>query len=344
MRWRDVAGQDAAVRFLRKALSRGRLPHLLLFSGPAGVGKRTAARALAAACLCEGKGSGEEACLACASCREFASGVHPDFLIPEVHEKDRVRDLEDDDREITLRKTIAPLMERARLSASRSRRVALIPRAERMNETCQNTVLKSLEEPAPGFTWILTAEDQSGLLATVRSRAARVRFGRVPTGLIERSIAERWGLPADEARAVARLAEGSFSRASALRSEPWEEERSYIASDVLPRLGSPGAGPELARSLIERTRSAAGGKGLEPARRAALRAIEGLARALRERLRESLRASPERAAPFARGLEAALASEAALRQNVRAELALTVMASRLARLPRPEGAPIRRDK
>ncbi|HUT58709.1 MAG TPA: ATP-binding protein, partial [Phycisphaerae bacterium] len=49
----DIIGQDAAIARLQQAMASGRMPHALLFAGPAGVGKRTTATALAAALLCE---------------------------------------------------------------------------------------------------------------------------------------------------------------------------------------------------------------------------------------------------------------------------------------------------
>ena len=358
MLWDSVIGQDAAVRFLRRALESGRLPHMLLFSGPAGVGKRTAARALAAAALCEG--ARDEACGECGSCRELRAGVHPDLIVPLVEGKQDVRDLTDDDREITFSKTVGPLMARSGLRAARGgRKVVLIPRAERMNETCQNALLKSFEEPRGDTVWILTSEDRSGLLGTVRSRAAQVRFGRVPTGILAKRLAEGSGLPPEDALLLARAAEGSFARAEELRSSDWKAERDYLARAVMPRVGEGGtAGPALARVLVERAaktdreasgqrrgpdRAAssgqrrgpdrvAGGPALsatEKSRRAGLWVLRSLAGLLRDRMLES-RGTRE-AASWARRLEVVLASEAAIRQNLGVELALTVAAARLAR-------------
>lgn len=42
-----IIGQERAVAVLRLALSSGNLHHAYLFMGPAGVGKKTAARAFA---------------------------------------------------------------------------------------------------------------------------------------------------------------------------------------------------------------------------------------------------------------------------------------------------------
>ena len=50
--WQDVLGHEGNIERLRRMLQGGRLPHALLFSGLSGVGKRKAARILAAALLC----------------------------------------------------------------------------------------------------------------------------------------------------------------------------------------------------------------------------------------------------------------------------------------------------
>ena len=49
----DIVGQDAAVAELQQSLAAARLPHAMMFVGPAGVGRRTTAAALAATLLCE---------------------------------------------------------------------------------------------------------------------------------------------------------------------------------------------------------------------------------------------------------------------------------------------------
>src|SRR5215475_5123769 len=76
MRLSDVVGQDPAIALLDRMLRSGKLPHALLFSGPAGVGKGTAARALAQALLCDRSGCGE-----CTACEKVAAEIHPDLIV-----------------------------------------------------------------------------------------------------------------------------------------------------------------------------------------------------------------------------------------------------------------------
>src|SRR3982750_4726808 len=75
-----IFGQDEAIDSLRRAYLADRLPHGLIFAGPAGVGKFTTARALGKLFLCE-KPKGDSACNACESCRVFDAGNHPDWHV-----------------------------------------------------------------------------------------------------------------------------------------------------------------------------------------------------------------------------------------------------------------------
>jgi len=362
MYWADIAGQDGAVRLLRRALASGRVPHFALLWGPAGVGKSMAARALAAAALCEsppgdGATARDEACGRCGSCREIARGVHPDLLLPSVTLKSETRPLSDDDRQITIDRTVRPLLADEAFKGVRGeRRVVIVRRAERMNEVCQNTLLKTLEEPRGERLWILTADDPSLLLPTVRSRAMPVRFSRVKAEELARVLVSGGEASPEEARTAARAAEGSFSRAREVLSEGWRDERRFLEEEIVPLMGTgEGAGPALARALIGRAAQSAKSKkklkkkadkarsrkrgpeatapkrSLESSRSPALRMLEALALVVREKLRAAALSGRGGVQYWARRLEVVLASDAAVRQNVRLELALSVAAARLAR-------------
>jgi len=79
----EVIGQDRAVLRLRRAWGAGRLAQAYTFVGPEGVGKRTAALALAQAvnCLRPSAGEAPDACGACPACRKVGSGNHPDVTL-----------------------------------------------------------------------------------------------------------------------------------------------------------------------------------------------------------------------------------------------------------------------
>ncbi len=142
-----------------------RLAHALLLVGPAGVGKRVFAAALARRLVCE-EG---RACGVCRSCRLALSDNHPDIL-PLVRAEgaseitvDSARGLQDF---VALRPHIA------------ARRVALILDADHLNRSAANAILKTLEEPPPGSYLVLVSDAPARLLPTVRSRCQRLALGR----------------------------------------------------------------------------------------------------------------------------------------------------------------------
>ena len=80
-----------------RALAAERLPHALVFQGPEGVGKATAARVLAAALLCEEAAPDRRPCATCAACRKVAHRNHPDFMSVERLPKKPAKEAAADD-------------------------------------------------------------------------------------------------------------------------------------------------------------------------------------------------------------------------------------------------------
>lgn len=148
------------------AIEKKRLPHGLLFLGPANAGQRKTALELTKAVFCENK-NGWESCGACAHCKQVDQESHPDLVILEPEEDSRVIKIEE----------IRDLIARANLKPfSANAKVFMIARAECMNEAAQNALLKTLEEPAGKAHFILISSNPEGLLATIRSRLQTLYF------------------------------------------------------------------------------------------------------------------------------------------------------------------------
>lgn len=210
MRLDDIFGQEEAIGSLRRAIQADRLPHGLIFSGPVGVGKGTAARALAGVFLCE-RPSGATPCGTCPSCTLLPSGNHPDLHIV-TRELIRFHDKTGTSKAIDLSiKVIVPeLVEPAGRKAVMGRgKVFIVEQAETMNSHAQNSMLKTLEEPA-GRTLIILVTDQLGaLLPTIRSRTQVIRFAALRDAVVVRELIARAIAPAVAERAAA-LADGSL--------------------------------------------------------------------------------------------------------------------------------------
>ena len=91
--------------------------------------------------------------------------------------------------------------------------VGVLTDADRVRTEAANSLLKLLEEPGPDVVLVLTAERVENVLPTILSRCQRVRFDPLPPEAIEAALVARSGVPADQAGVVARMADGSYTRA-----------------------------------------------------------------------------------------------------------------------------------
>lgn len=150
---------------------RGAMPHALLLAGPAGLGKRDFAAALAALLLCERPA--EAACGTCRSCLLIAAGSHPDRI--EINLE--LRDDGKTPRSEIVVEQIRALSQRLAMTAQfGGHQVVLIDPADLMNTAAANALLKTLEEPGAGTVMLLLADQFARLPATIRSRCQRLDF------------------------------------------------------------------------------------------------------------------------------------------------------------------------
>ena len=206
----DIFGQDGAVETLRRAYGADRLPHGLIFAGPAGVGKATTARALAAVFLCDNP-KADAPCGRCESCRAFEAGNHPDYHVV-TKELIRYHDKTGKSKGIDLSihvirpEVIDPAGRKAVLGRGKA---FVIEQAELMNPLAQNALLKTLEEPAGRSVLILLTDQPGALLPTIRSRCQLIRFKALPEALVKRELEKR-GIDKATAADAATLAGGSL--------------------------------------------------------------------------------------------------------------------------------------
>jgi DNA polymerase-3 subunit delta' len=240
IRFDEILGQSAPLDMLSRLLSSGRMPHALLFHGPEGVGKASAAYALAAALLCESPD--EQSCGNCPSCRQVENSMHPDFMLIERLPK---KSDPSEPRALIIVDQIRELLRAAALSPRQGRRrIFIIDPADRMNLESQNTLLKTLEEPPGASVLILVASRSHLLLPTVRSRSFSIAFGPMRVSELALSLEKR-GMPAGEAAARAALAEGRPGRALSLELPALLERREEILQTLETLTASAGEIAEL---------------------------------------------------------------------------------------------------
>ena len=203
-----VVGQDPVTRTLRNALASGRVAHAYLFTGPRGVGKTTTARLLAKALACTAR-TETEACGACPSCLDFASGAPLDVM-----EIDAASNTSVDD--------IRTLRENVKYSPARGRfKVYIVDEVHMLSGAAFNAFLKTLEEPPAHVVFILATTDPKKIPATVLSRCQRFDFRPIPPELLTASLTrileeERVPFEPGALPLLIRAAEGSLRDALSL--------------------------------------------------------------------------------------------------------------------------------
>jgi DNA polymerase-3 subunit delta' len=227
MPFAEICGQDRAVALLRRSWAGGRLAQAYCFAGPPGVGKRTAALALAQAVNClspASTGMNRDACGTCRSCRRIAAGQHPDVTLVTPLEKT-----------VVTIEQVRDVAARASLRAYEGNvKVWIVDPADQMQEPAANAFLKTLEEPAGRSLFILVTTAFTRLLPTIRSRCQEVRFNPLGDEAL-RTILIRHGRSAEEAATAAALADGSAERALGLDAA---EERARRERVVLETWGA----------------------------------------------------------------------------------------------------------
>ncbi len=219
MPFSDIIGHARSLGLLSRSIALGTLPPSLLLTGPAGVGKRRAALAVAQALNCLAPVRGGQfpidACGRCSPCRRIAKLSHPDFLLLEPGDSGNIKI--DAVREALEATAYLPFEARAR--------VVVVDEAERVLPEAQNALLKSLEEPPRATFFVLVTSQPETLLPTIRSRCSRVRFGRLAPAEVASLLMGREKMDAAEAHAAAAVAEGSPGRALERRTRGFRAAR-----------------------------------------------------------------------------------------------------------------------
>ncbi len=148
--------------FLARAVTSGRASHAYLFLGSPGSGKLVADWAVAQALLC-GEDGVSGACASCDDCGRVARRTHPDvhYFAPESATGYLIAQT----RELLEDVALAPIRAKAK--------VYIVDRAEQLRANTANALLKTLEEPPAGVTFILLGSSADVMLPVPMSCCPR---------------------------------------------------------------------------------------------------------------------------------------------------------------------------
>lgn len=227
-----LVGHGVVIADFLSAMRGPRMHHAWLLVGPEGVGKASAATALAKRLLCEAAGpelpgEGLDVPESHPIGKLVDAYTHPDFLLLDRLPKDMkpLREVERRDwppdversRNITVDQVRA-LGATFALTPSYSRsRVVLVDSIDDMERGAANALLKSLEEPPQGTIFLLVSHAPGRLLPTIRSRCRTLRFGALDDDamrtVLRRSLPE---IGETELAALVAAGEGAPGRALGL--------------------------------------------------------------------------------------------------------------------------------
>lgn len=220
--FKEVVGQDAALRPLIELGRKNALPHAILLTGPSGTGKTTVARILRNKLKCS------------------------DMDFSEVNAaQERGIDLV---RSIERRASLRPIDGECR--------IWLCDESHAMTSSAQGAFLKLLEDTPPHVYFFLATTDPQKLLATIRTRCTRIDLKPLKAsemiGLLKRVVeAEETTVAEDVLDKIVEYSDGSARKALVLLNQVigMEDEEKALAA-VSASVGE-AQGIELARLLIK---------------------------------------------------------------------------------------------
>jgi len=187
-----LVGQPFARRILGSGLDSDRIASAYLFEGPPGCGKKTAALDLAAALV----GGGD-------AWSRASRRMHPDIrLFAPAGASFKVDQVD----ELLAQAALRPF--------EGSRKVFILDRAEDLTLSAANKLLKPIEEPPAGMTWILVTTQRARIPATIASRCQNLRFYPLDEAGLRTVLERELSVDARRARDLAALSGGSVRLAA----------------------------------------------------------------------------------------------------------------------------------
>ncbi|MFN8530277.1 MAG: DNA polymerase III subunit [Anaerolineae bacterium] len=219
-----MVGHEWAVEALRKAIRNRRARHAYLIVGAEGLGKETLARGFAMALQCQHADPEQRPCGECSACHRIMTGNFADVFYT-------VRDTQtlkiDEIRRVASQIAMKPYEGRYRIAIFRDFDTAW--------GVGQDSLLKTLEEPAETGVLILLARSLDPILPTITSRSQIIRLRPVAQHTIQQMLLDR-GADDTQAALFSALSGGRVGWAINALNDPTLLESRDQALDMLEGL------------------------------------------------------------------------------------------------------------
>ena len=226
MGFEALLGNERLKENLTSSLRRGHISHFYLICGPAGSGKHTLAKLLAAAILC---GKQDAPCGHCSPCRKVFEDNHPDFItvVDPEHKNIAVKIVREIRDDMFIRPNEA------------EHKIYLF--AQDLGVEGQNALLKVLEEPPAYGVFMLLTDNPEKILPTVRSRCTELNLLSLPADTLRPALARQFPDASKEDVDAAMMRSGGFlgqaqellASGEAVSAQTKAFAESFAARDIL---------------------------------------------------------------------------------------------------------------
>ena len=202
----DFYGNERQKDYFASLIEEGKCSHAYILEAPAGSGKKTFARLLAAALAFSSEKVDERD----AKCRRIMEGTSPDVMMLTREEGKKTIGV-DATRDFCAAAYLTP--------SELNFKMYIFDEADKITPQAQNALLKIIEEPPHGVYMLLLCENSLSLLSTVRSRAQKITLEVFDEDALL-SYAKKHALKGAEdeekLRFAVRMAEGAIGKLSLL--------------------------------------------------------------------------------------------------------------------------------
>ena len=238
----NIIGQESIRQQLIQAVQQNRLSHAMLLLAPEGAGGLSLALAFSQYLVCENKQE-HDACGQCSACIKASRYIHPDihFSYPVIPRKPGDKPLSTDyatewrefigthpygnaydwlqfigaenkQGNITANECHDIIRKLSLKSFESQYKILLMWMPEYLGNE-GNRLLKLIEEPPPNTLFILVAENQEQILATILSRTHLIRVNPLPKEVLVEALVNRAKAAPAKARQAATIAMGNYREA-----------------------------------------------------------------------------------------------------------------------------------
>lgn len=262
MSFKEIIGQENAIKILQNSLQERRLGISYLFYGPEGVGKSFTAKEFAKSLNCqegtsdtsaeftmseaEGLSDNVERSPAARPCGQCPACLKSDKLeYPDLH----WLDIQEDSQNIGIEQ-IRQMQSALNLRPFEAKvKVFVVNNAQALSEEAANCLLKVIEEPPADSVIILITSGLRAVLPTISSRCQKIKFSHLSRAQVEEILREEHNLDPQESSYLARYCEGKAGQAKLLGRGDFLIKRKGILDAVFhPDLSAPQAAQRIRKA------------------------------------------------------------------------------------------------